>query len=79
MLHQVHQVIGYLHYVQHILEAIQLIGLYDILLAISHTHQTHLLSYYAFELANEFHNYYANNSTDLFISCLSSAKIGGQA
>jgi arginyl-tRNA synthetase len=38
-----------------------MLGLYDVLLNISHTYQTHLLSYYVFELANNFHTYYANN------------------
>lgn len=33
----------------------------DILQCIGTTYQTHLLSYYALELAHKFHNYYANN------------------
>ncbi len=36
-------------------------SLSDILEVISKSYQTHLLSYYAFELAHKFHNYYANN------------------
>lgn len=33
----------------------------DILIAIEQNYQTHLLSYYLFELANNFHSYYAKN------------------
>ncbi|MCK4704479.1 MAG: arginine--tRNA ligase [Gammaproteobacteria bacterium] len=39
----------------------KLISLQDILFLIANSYQTHLLSYYMFELANFFHSYYANN------------------
>ncbi len=35
--------------------------LFDVLINISHTYQTHVLSYYTWELANAFHTYYTNN------------------
>ncbi len=34
---------------------------YDTLRSIAHTHQMHMLAYYAWELANRFHSYYAQN------------------
>lgn len=39
----------------------KLIFLSDTLIIIQNSYQTHLLSYYAIELANLFHSYYANN------------------
>lgn len=39
----------------------KLISLSDVLATIEGSYQTHLLSYYLFELANSFHSYYANN------------------
>ena len=39
----------------------KIISLQDILFLIANSYQTHLLSYYMFELANFFHSYYANN------------------
>jgi len=39
----------------------KILSLTSILKSIEHTHQTHLMAYYTFELAQSFHNYYANN------------------
>jgi len=39
----------------------KIITLKELLMAISHNHQTHLLTYYVMELAQLFHNYYAHN------------------
>lgn len=39
----------------------KIISLQDVLFLIANSYQTHLLSYYMFELANFFHTYYANN------------------
>jgi arginyl-tRNA synthetase len=39
----------------------KMLQLFDVLNSIANTHQTHLLSYYSWELANLFHTYYANN------------------
>ena len=39
----------------------KIISLSEILTNISQTYQTHILAYYTWELARDFHNYYANN------------------
>ncbi|MCK4651444.1 arginine--tRNA ligase [Candidatus Babeliales bacterium] len=39
----------------------KLIGLDDVLCNISQSYQTHLLSYYVYEMVHSFHNYYTNN------------------
>lgn len=39
----------------------KIVQLQDILESIATSYQTHLLSYYTWELANAFHNYYTNN------------------
>jgi len=39
----------------------KIITLKELLVTISHNHQTHLLTYYVMELAQLFHNYYAHN------------------
>lgn len=39
----------------------KMVLLFDVLVNISRSYQTHLLSYYSFELATAFHNYYTNN------------------
>ena len=39
----------------------RIISFTEILNAIAHSYQTHVLAYYALELAQVFHNYYAHN------------------
>ncbi len=39
----------------------KIVSLYDILISIEQSHQTHLLSYYAWELAQVLHTYYTKN------------------
>ncbi len=39
----------------------KMLFLSDVLMNISQTHQMHVLSYYTWELANAFHNFYTNN------------------
>jgi len=39
----------------------KILSFYDLIRVIGQSYQTHLLSYYASELAHKFHNYYANN------------------
>lgn len=39
----------------------KIVSLADILISVAKSYQTHVVAYYAWELANMFHNYYANN------------------
>jgi arginyl-tRNA synthetase len=39
----------------------KIISLQEVLSSIATSYQTHILAYYAWELANKFHTYYANN------------------
>ncbi len=39
----------------------KMMHLFDVLVNIAQTYQTHVLSYYTWELANAFHNFYSNN------------------
>ncbi len=39
----------------------KIVSLSDVLISVAKTYQTHVVAYYAWELANTFHNYYANN------------------
>lgn len=39
----------------------KIVSLTDVLASIAKTYQTHVVAYYAWELANTFHNYYASN------------------